>query len=198
MNPEKLAKLKESETMRLRAESIFTLLDTITDPNHPGLRETPWRVAKMYDEMLDGYKHDPKQALRDAIFDDVNSKDLVLVKDIQFSSLCEHHLLPFYGTASIGYVPQDGRVVGLSKLARVVDIVSKRLQLQERIGKEIADVIEEVMNPRGIAVILKAEHTCMACRGVLKPGAVTITSCLRGSFFLDEKARMEITQMMLV
>lgn len=198
MNPNKLARLKEDNIMCERANSIACMLNSIEGENadREGLKETPWRVAKMYDELFWGYTADPKQTLEDAMFKDGASKDLVLVKDINFTSMCEHHVMPFFGTVAVAYVPQDGRIVGLSKIARIVEIFSKRLQVQERLGQQIADVIEEVMNPRGIAVIIKAEHTCMTARGVQKPGAQTITSCLRGSFFLDEKAREELVELL--
>lgn len=198
MNKEKLARLKESDLMCGRSLAVDRLLNSIAgeDPTREGLIETPWRVAKMYDELFWGYSSDPKQTLKDAMFEDAASKDMVLVRDIQFTSMCEHHMMPFFGTISIAYIPQDGKIVGLSKLARIAEIFSKRLQVQERLGKQIADTIEEVMNPRGIAVIIKAEHTCMTARGVQKPGSQTITSCLRGSFFLDEKAREELVELM--
>lgn len=198
MNKEKLARLKESDLMCGRSLAVDRLLNSIAgeDPTREGLIETPWRVAKMYDELFWGYSSDPKQTLKDAMFEDAASKDMVLVRDIQFTSMCEHHMMPFFGTISIAYIPQDGKIVGLSKLARIAEIFSKRLQVQERLGKQIADTIEEVMNPRGIAVIIKAEHTCMTARGVQKPGTQTITSCLRGSFFLDEKAREELVELM--
>lgn len=198
MNKEKLARLKESDLMCGRSLAVDRLLNSIAgeDPTREGLIETPWRVAKMYDELFWGYSSDPKQTLKDAMFEDAASKDMVLVRDIQFTSMCEHHMMPFFGTISIAYIPQDGKIVGLSKLARIAEIFAKRLQVQERLGKQIADTIEEVMNPRGIAVIIKAEHTCMTARGVQKPGAQTITSCLRGSFFLDEKAREELVELM--
>lgn len=198
MNKEKLARLKESDLMCGRSLAVDRLLNSIAgeDPTREGLIETPWRVAKMYDELFWGYSSDPKQTLKDAMFEDAASKDMVLVRDIQFTSMCEHHMMPFFGTISIAYIPQDGKIVGLSKLARIAEIFAKRLQVQERLGKQIADTIEEVMNPRGIAVIIKAEHTCMTARGVQKPGSQTITSCLRGSFFLDEKAREELVELM--
>lgn len=198
MNKEKKARLEQNPTICRRADMVTELLNSIPGENsdRSGLKETPLRVAAMYEELFAGYGQDAEQILNDAIFDDVNSKDLVLVKDIEFTSMCEHHMMPFFGTVAIAYVPQDGRVVGLSKLARIVEVYARRLQVQERLGTQIADVIEKVMNPRGVAVIIKAEHTCMTARGIKKPGSQTVTSCLRGSFFLDGKAREELYSVM--
>lgn len=198
MNIDKKAKLEKIPRINERAALVSQLLLSIKgeDPSRGGLVETPLRVAAMYDELFSGYKEDAHQILRDAIFDDINCKDLVLVKDITFSSMCEHHMMPFFGTVAIAYVPQDGRVVGLSKLARIVDTFAKRLQVQERMGTQLADTISEVMNPRGLAIIIKAEHTCMTARGIKKPGSQTITSCMRGSFLLDEKARGELVELL--
>lgn len=157
-----------------------------------GLADTPLRVAAMYGELLSGYGQDGQQVLKDAMFADVNCKDMVLVKGITFSSLCEHHMLPFMGKVSIAYIPQDGNIVGLSKLGRLVDVYAKRVQVQERLGQQIADDIEAVMNPKALAVIIEAEHTCMTIRGISKPGAKTVTSCVRGAFYTDDKARAEL------
>lgn len=194
MNPNKKERLLKDTTIQTRANAVRTLLNTIPGEvaAREGLLETPLRVAAMYGELFAGYEMDGEQILRDAMFTDGGSKDLVLVKDITFSSMCEHHVMPFFGTIAIAYIPQDGKIVGLSKLARLVECFSKRLQVQERLGAQIADTLVEVMNPRAVAVIIKAEHTCMTVRGVQKPGTQTVTSCLRGSFFLDGKAREEL------
>lgn len=194
MNKEKRARLLKDDHLVDRSCIVRDLIHSIPEEQigRDGLIDTPIRVAAMYEELFSGYKQDGKQILLDAMFDDVHSKDMVLVRDIPFYSTCEHHMMPFFGTVSIAYVPQDGRIVGLSKLARLVEVFARRLQVQERLGKQIADTIEEVMNPRAIAVIIKAEHTCMTARGVQKPGTQTITSCLRGSFFMDEKSRAEL------
>lgn len=194
MNPDKMKKLQEDLTMQDRANSVKNLLSSIPgeDANREGLKETPWRVAKMYDELFCGYQQDAVQILNDAMFTDVGSQDLVIVKDIQFYSTCEHHMMPFFGTATVAYIPQDGKIVGLSKIARVVEVYARRLQVQERMGKQILDAIKEVMNPFGISVIIKAEHTCMTARGVQKPGTLTITSAMDGVFKLDDKARNEL------
>lgn len=198
MNKDKRARLEKDPIICGRADNIYELLRSIPGEcvDREGLRETPLRVAAMYNELFSGYQQDGRQILQDAMFSDSNCKDMVLVRDIQFFSTCEHHMMPFFGTVSIAYVPQDGTIVGLSKLARLVEVYARRLQVQERLGQQIADDIEAVMNPRGVAVIIKAEHTCMTARGVQKPGTQTITSCLRGSFFLDGKAREELTSLM--
>lgn len=198
MNQDKLSLLQQNKVMQDRAEKIHQLLTTIPgeDADREGLKETPWRVAKMYDELFWGYTVDAEQILRDAMFSDVHSEDLVIVKDIPFYSMCEHHMMPFFGTVSIAYVPQDGVIVGLSKLARLVDVFARRLQVQERMCQEILRTIKKVMNPFGIAVIIKAEHTCMTARGVLKPGTQTVTSALDGLFKLDDKARSELMNLL--
>lgn len=184
----------QKEVIKDRVECVEALLGTIKGENatREGLADTPLRVAAMYDELFSGYKVDGKQVLRDAMFTDGGSKNLVVVKDIQFYSTCEHHVMPFFGTISIAYIPQDGQIVGLSKLARLVEVYARRLQVQERLGQQIMNDIKEVMNPFGVAVIIKAEHTCMTARGVQKPGTQTITSALDGVFYLDEKARAEL------
>lgn len=193
MNQEKKKRLQQIPTINIRADYVDGLIESIEGGyRREGLQDTPLRVAAMYDELFAGYKQDPNQILMDAMFDDVHSKDLVIVKDITVYSTCEHHMMPFFGTAMVAYIPQDGKIVGLSKLARVVDAYARRLQVQERLGMQIADTIEQVMNPKAVAVIIKAEHTCMTARGVQKPGTQTITSCMRGSFLTDGKARSEL------
>lgn len=196
MNPKKLEKLKENPVMAKRAALVKELLMTLPneDPNREGLLETPWRFAKMWDEIFAGYTQDGKQVLRDAMFTD-KGKNLVIVRDIPFYSMCEHHIATFFGTVTIAYVPQDGRIVGLSKLARLVDIHARRLQVQEKLGESILADIKDVMNPFGVAVIIKGRHMCMESRGVEKAGAETITSALDGVFYLDEKARNELMQL---
>ena len=198
MNPDKKKNLLAKFTIQERAENVSNLIATIPGEtaSREGLADTPVRVAAMYEELFCGYTQDGKQILEDAMFSDGGSKDLVIVKDIQLYSTCEHHMMPFFGTATVAYIPQDGRIVGLSKIARLVEVYARRLQVQERLGQQIANDIEAVMNPRAIAVIIKAEHTCMTARGVQKPGTQTITSCLRGSFIMDGKAREELTALM--
>jgi GTP cyclohydrolase IA len=149
------------------------------DPERDGLRDTPRRVAKAYGELLAGMDQDPREALT-ATFD-VGHDELVLVKDIELWSMCEHHLVPFTGVAHVGYIPQEnGHVTGLSKLARLVDVYARRPQVQERLTTQIADALTEVLEPRGVIVVIEAEHLCMTMRGVRKPGSKTITSAVRG------------------
>ncbi|MCL1631835.1 GTP cyclohydrolase I FolE [Sporolactobacillus sp. CPB3-1] len=159
------------------------------DPERSGLLETPQRVARMYEEIFKGMKQDPKEYLSKT-FDEAH-EELVLVKDIPFYSMCEHHLVPFFGKAHVGYIPREGRVTGLSKLARAVEAVAKRPQLQERLTTEVADSIVETLRPYGVIVVIEAEHMCMTMRGVKKPGAKTITSAVRGIFQKDSTARAE-------
>lgn len=160
------------------------------DPSREGLLDTPKRVAKMYAEVFSGLNDDPKEYFQTVFGED--HEELVLVKDIPFYSMCEHHLVPFYGVAHVAYIPRGGRVTGLSKLARAVEAVAKRPQLQERITSTIADSIIESLDPHGAMVIVEAEHMCMTMRGVKKPGAKTITSAVRGVFEKDAASRSEV------
>jgi GTP cyclohydrolase IA len=160
------------------------------DPNREGLLDTPKRVAKMYEEVFSGLTIDPKEYFETIFSED--HEELVLVKDIPFYSMCEHHLVPFHGIAHVAYVPKDGKVAGLSKLARVVEAVSRRPQLQERITSTVADTIMETLEPHGVMVVVEAEHMCMTMRGVKKPGAKTVTSAVRGVYVTDSNARREI------
>lgn len=164
------------------------------DPDREGLLDTPSRVARMYEEIFSGLKEDPKKHL-EVYFQEEQYEELVLIKDIPFHSVCEHHLVPFFGKAHIGYLPKDGRLTGLSKLARVVDTISKRPQLQERLTATVADSIIEKLDPYGVIVVIEAEHMCMTMRGVRKPGAKTITSAVRGVFASDSKSRAEVLSM---
>jgi GTP cyclohydrolase IA len=160
------------------------------DPGRQGLKETPRRVAEMYREVFGGLHQDP-DAVVDAVFD-VGHDEMIMVRDIDVESLCEHHLLPFAGKAHVAYVPnEDGRITGLSKLARLVDVLAKRPQVQERLTTQIADVLERTLNPRGVFVVIEAEHLCMSMRGVKKPGSVTVTSSVRGVFRSDPRTRAE-------
>ena len=150
------------------------------DPDRPGLIDTPARVARGYSEIFGGLHKTPEEVLTTTF--DLGHDELVIVKDINFNSMCEHHLLPFYGHAHIGYIPnENGRITGLSKLARVTDVFAQRPQVQERLTGQIADSVMNILQPRGAIVILEAEHMCMSLRGVRKPGAVTTTSVVRGS-----------------
>lgn len=164
------------------------------DAQDPRIVDSPDRVARMFDEIFAGLLVDPLQVL-DTTFSE-GHEDIVLVRDIPFSSICEHHLIPFIGKAHIGYLPsREGKIAGLSKLARVVDVIAKRPQLQERITTEVADVIEQALDPRGVIVQIEAEHLCMTMRGVRKPGAVTVTSAVRGLMRSDPKTRAEAISM---
>ncbi|QKS71086.1 GTP cyclohydrolase I FolE [Paenalkalicoccus suaedae] len=172
-------------------QAVTMILEAIgEDPSREGLHDTPKRVARMYEEVFQGLHQDPKEHFKTVFGED--HEELVLVKDIPFHSMCEHHLVPFYGKAHIGYLPQGGQVTGLSKLARAVEAVTKRPQLQERITSTIADSMVETLNPRGVIVIVEAEHMCMTMRGVKKPGSMTVTSAVRGAFKEDEAARAEV------
>jgi GTP cyclohydrolase I len=158
------------------------------DPSREGIRETPRRIAEMYAEVFRGMKEDPREVL--SVGFEEGHNEMVILKDIPFYSICEHHLLPFYGMAHIGYIPK-GRVVGASKLGRVVEILAKRPQLQERLTTQIADTIVEALQPQGVAVVIEAEHMCMTMRGVKQPGSNIVTSAMRGSFRTRAVTRAE-------
>ena len=171
-------------------ESVRNLLQSIGEsPSREGLRDTPKRVAKAYAKFFEGYSMDPKLILG-TTFDDDKHQEIVIVKNIQFYSHCEHHMVPFFGKAHITYIP-NGKVVGISKLARLLECYARRLQIQERLTSQIADTIDEVLNPLGVMVILDAEHMCMTSRGIEKPGTTTITSAVRGVFKDKPEARAE-------
>ncbi|MCD6574943.1 GTP cyclohydrolase I FolE [Candidatus Aerophobetes bacterium] len=159
------------------------------NPEREGIKDTPLRVARMCKEIFGGNKEKAKLAL--TTLKEEKHDEIILLKDIPLYSLCEHHLLPFLGKAHIAYIPRGGRVTGLSKLARVVDILSKKIQVQERLTTQIADVINEVLQPRGVMVIIEAEHLCMSMRGIKKPGATTVTSVVRGIFRENPATRAE-------
>lgn len=161
------------------------------DLNREGLAETPKRVANMYEEICAGIADNPERHVS-ATFQE-NHQEMVLVKDIPLYSLCEHHLAPFFGVAHIAYIPGDrGEVIGLSKLARIVDVFARRLQVQERLTSQIADTLTEHLNPLGVIVVIEAEHLCMSMRGVKKPGTTTVTSAVRGIFKSDHRTRAEV------
>ena len=159
------------------------------NPDREGLRDTPRRVRKSLEFLTRGYKQDAKQIINGAIFNEA-SDDMVILKDIEFYSMCEHHMLPFFGKCHIGYIPK-GKVFGVSKLARLVDMFSRRLQLQERLTKQIADVIMEAVNPSGVGVVMEAQHLCMLMRGVEKQNSKMVTSAMLGSFRKEQATRME-------
>ncbi|MFI5178546.1 MAG: GTP cyclohydrolase I FolE [Vicinamibacterales bacterium] len=158
------------------------------DPEREGLRGTPERVARMYTELFEGLRIDPKELL--SVGFDVEHDEMVILKDIPFYSVCEHHFMPFHGVAAVGYIP-DGRIVGLSKLARLVDAYARRPQVQEQLTGQIADAMMDVLRPDGVAVVIEAEHLCMTARGVKKPGSRMVTSATRGTFRKSEVTRAE-------
>ncbi len=160
------------------------------DVERGGLKGTPSRVARMYDEILAGIGTDATQIV--TVVDGADFDEMIMVRDIPLTSLCEHHMIPFNGRAHVAYVPnKSGQITGLSKIARVVDVLAKRLQVQERLTTQIAETIEQALNPRGVFVVIEAEHLCMTMRGIKKPGAVTVTSAVRGLFRTDARTRQE-------
>ncbi len=166
------------------------LLAVGEDPARDGLRDTPARVARALSEQFSGLRMQPEQILT-TVFD-ADHEEMVLVRDIELYSTCEHHLVPFFGRAHVGYIPNEkGQITGLSKLARLVDLYAKRPQVQERMTSQIADALMTILEPRGVIVIIEAEHLCMSMRGVRKPGAKTVTSAVRGSFLNSESTRAE-------
>jgi GTP cyclohydrolase IA len=171
--------------------AVLSLIEAIGDnPKREGVMDTPTRVAEMYAELFAGLNQDPREELKVGF--EEGHREMVILRDIPFYSMCEHHLLPFYGVAHVGYIPnKDGRVVGASKLARVVEIVAKRPQLQERMTTEIAEAIMGGINPDGAGVVVQAEHMCMIMRGIKKPGSAIITSALRGTFRHKPETRTE-------
>ncbi|MDI6716394.1 MAG: GTP cyclohydrolase I FolE [Actinomycetota bacterium] len=173
------------------AQGVRLILEGIGENlNREGLRDTPRRVAEMYEEILSGMSQDPIEVLGVTFGEDHD--EMIMVKDIPLYSVCEHHLMPFIGKAHVAYIPnEDGRICGISKLARVVDVYTKRLQVQERLTMQIADALVEALNPLGVMVVVEAEHLCMSMRGVKKPGTITVTSAVRGQFRKRTAARME-------
>ncbi|NIO49101.1 MAG: GTP cyclohydrolase I FolE [Candidatus Aminicenantes bacterium] len=172
------------------ARGVKLILEGVGEiPGRPGLKDTPQRVARMFSEILGGLKENPARQLQ-AIQSEKHD-EMVLIKNIPLYSMCEHHLLPFAGVAHIAYIPKGGRIVGLSKIARVVDILCRRLQVQERLTKQIADLIMDHLKPLGVMVVIEAEHMCMSMRGAKKPKSLTVTSALRGSFRTKSATRSE-------
>src|ERR1700682_1615715 len=162
-------------------------------PTRPGLKATPERVSKALRQLTDGYGVQPEDVIADAVFDQ-DYDEMVVVKDIPFYSLCEHHMLPFFGTCHVGYLPK-GKVVGLSKIPRLIGVFAHRLQLQERMTKEIAEALNGALAPKGVGVVVEARHLCMEMRGVEKPGGQMITSCMLGTFRKDPRPRAEFLQL---
>lgn len=186
---EKAVRPTRADRSRIEAAVREILLAVGEDPDREGLRETPARVARMYAEMFAGLHIDPREHLKKSFTEKYD--EVVLVKDINFDSMCEHHLLPFTGKAHIAYMA-NGKIVGLSKLARVVEVLSRRPQVQERMTEELADLLVAELEPRGVAVILEASHSCMTIRGVRKPGSLCTTSAMRGAFRESAVTRSEL------
>jgi GTP cyclohydrolase I len=170
--------------------AVRTILEAIgEDPTREGLIDTPARVARMYAEVFDGLRQDPREIL-ETVFVHEQHRELVMVKDIPFYSMCEHHLVPFHGKAHVAYLPK-GTLTGLSKLARLVEVYTRRPQLQERLTTQIAETLMDVVDPYGVLVVIEAEHLCMSMRGVRKPGSITVTSAVRGTFARNAATRSE-------
>jgi GTP cyclohydrolase IA len=184
------------DTTRAAAAVRELLLAVGEDPDRPGLRDTPARVARAYAETFAGLWQDPAEVLS-TVFDE-NHDEMVLIRDIPMYSTCEHHLVPFHGAAHVGYIPgADGRVTGLSKLARLVDVYARRPQVQERMTRQIADALDANLTPRGVIVVVEAEHLCMGMRGIRKPGSTTVTSAVRGIFRDNAATRAEAMSLVL-
>ncbi len=176
------------------SSAVFAMLEGIgEDPHREGLLKTPERVARSLRFLTKGYRQDPEELLKKAVFTEAYD-EMVLVKDIDIFSMCEHHMLPFFGKAHVAYIP-DGKIVGLSKLARVVDVFARRLQVQERLTQQIRDAIQNVLNPKGVAVVIEARHLCMVMRGVEKINSVTTTSAMSGQFITSQSTRSEFLRL---
>lgn len=173
------------ESTRIAVRQIIEVIGD--NPTRSGLKETPDRVIKSWEELYRGYKQDPAEVFK--VFDE-NHDEMVVLKDVEFYSMCEHHMLPFFGRAHIGYLPL-GKVIGVSKLARLLDVFARRLQIQERLGSQVVDALMEHLKPKGAGIILEAQHFCMTCRGVNKQNSVMTTSSLRGAFRDDPATRAE-------
>jgi GTP cyclohydrolase I len=174
-------------------QAVYNLLENIgEDPERQGLQRTPERVARMYDELTTGYHTDTVKLINDAVFD-VDYNEMVIVKDIDFYSLCEHHMLPFFGKAHVAYIP-NGRVIGLSKIPRIVEMFARRLQVQERMTQQIAEFISEVLHAEGVAVVVEGAHMCSMMRGIKKTNASMVTSAILGTFKSDPKTRAEFME----
>ena len=186
-------KIKKIDTDRIEKAVKEILLAIGEDVDREGLRRTPERVGRMYAELLGGMQEDPKNHLRSVFTENYN--EIVLLRDIPFYSICEHHIMPFIGTADVAYLP-SGSVLGVSKLARIVDCFARRLQTQERLTYQIADFIMDSLHPLGVAVVLEASHSCMTIRGIKKPGSSMVTSALRGIFMKDPRTRSEVLSLM--
>ena len=194
MNPE--TEFREGlDELASHYKEVLTLLGE--DPTREGLQKTPMRVAKAMQILTRGYTQDPHKVLTDALFEEKYNQ-MVIVRDIDFFSMCEHHLVPFFGKAHIAYLPSEsGKICGISKLARLVEVYARRPQVQERLTSQVADTLVEQLNPRGVAVVMEAEHLCMSMRGVKKPGAKTVTNAMRGIFKEDAATRAEALSLLM-
>jgi GTP cyclohydrolase IA len=185
---ERLDRAKIEEGVRMILEGIGE------DPARAGIADTPRRVAEMFEEVFGGYGHDASDVV--TVIAGAGHDEIIMVRDVPLFGMCEHHMIPFAGKAFVAYIPnRDGRITGLSKIARLVDMLSKKLQVQERLTTEIADALEKALEPRGVFVMIEAEHLCMTMRGVKKPGAVTVTSAVRGRFRTDARTRSEALEL---
>jgi GTP cyclohydrolase IA len=180
----------QKEVIKAAVRDILTAVGE--DADRQGLLRTPERIAKMYDEILVGYRTDPVKLVNDALFD-VEYDEMIVVKDIEFFSMCEHHMLPFFGRAHVAYIPRD-KVIGLSKIPRIVDMFARRLQVQERMTQEIADMVEQILQPQGVAVVVEGSHMCSMMRGVEKEHARMVTSAMRGAFKENQITRNEFME----
>lgn len=175
--------------------AVREILDALGEnPDREGLLDTPARVARMYEEVCAGMHEDPNLHLRRQ-FDVIGDDEMVIVRDIPFSSFCEHHLLPFFGKAHVAYIPSNGKVTGLSKVARVIEGYARRLQIQEQLTNQVADAFVDELNVKAVLVVMEAEHTCMTIRGIKKPGSVTVTSAVRGTMKTDPRTRAEALEL---
>lgn len=197
MNIEKFDRIMKDPKLAERAGLFEILLNSIEgeEANREGLEQTPARMAKLYDEIMSGYNQKPVDILKDAMFTEEDADEIVLVKNIHCYSTCEHHLEPIIADVSVAYLPNNGKIVGLSKIVRVVEVVARRLQVQERMGRQIAEAIKEALSPLGVAVVIQARHLCMERRGVNKPGTITVTSKLTGVMKANPELKKEVMSM---
>lgn len=185
--------MKDVDVARIE-KAVLEILNAVGEnPGREGLKDTPGRVARMYAELLEGMRHEPAEHLNSIFHEKYD--EIVLLRDVPFYSICEHHLMPFIGKAHLAYLP-DGKVLGVSKLARVVDAFARRLQVQERLTDQIADFLMTNLKPKGVAIVLEASHSCMTIRGIKKPGSMMVTSALRGIFKKDSRSRSEVLTLM--
>ncbi|MCW8814868.1 MAG: GTP cyclohydrolase I FolE [Chlorobium sp.] len=184
----------DQEIISSMSEAVYTMLEGIGEnPEREGLKKTPERVARSMRFLTKGYLEDPEEMLKKAVFTE-SYDEMVLVKEIELFSMCEHHMLPFFGKAHVAYIP-DGKIVGLSKLGRVVDVYARRLQVQERLTQQIRDTIQNVLKPRGVGVVIEAKHMCMVMRGVEKQNSITTTSAMSGEFLSSQSTRSEFLRL---